>query len=127
MHFVLDENVAKSVAMALERKGYEVRSILDYLAEGSPDELVADTAEKLGAVLISHDGDFKQIAPRVPDGQKTRFKKLSRIHLRVVEFNAASRIEFVFDFIEGEFSAARSRRDKRLHIQIGESYIRSER
>jgi hypothetical protein len=84
-------------------------------------------AEDQRAVLITTDGDFKRIAPRIPDGQKTRFRKLSRIWLRCREYHSADRLEKAFSFIEAEFEISQKGRDKRMILQIGHEYIRSDR
>ena len=127
MRFMLDENVAASVGRKLEELGSDAQYIRDLIPAGSVDPLVAFVAEDFDAVLLSHDGDFKKIAPRIPDGQKTRFSRLSRIHLRCAEYNAADRLAKVFSFIQFEFHIAQKSKDRRMIIQIGQSYIRSER
>lgn len=127
MRFILDENVAVSVFRKLKELGHEAEYVRDLIPEGSVDQLVAFVAENESAVLISHDGDFRKIAPRVPDGQKKRFSRLSRIHLRCPEFQAAQRIEKSIDFILSEFNIAMLGNDKRMILQIGSSYIRSDR
>lgn len=127
MRFMLDENVAQSVSQKLTELGYNNNYIRDLIPEGSVDPLVAFVSEDRGAILVSHDGDFRKIAPRIPDGQKKRFKGLSRIQLRCPEFNAAARIEKAKSFIDFEFEIAKRQRDSRMILQIGESYLRSDR
>lgn len=127
MKFMLDENVANSVRLYLEENGFEVEYIRDLIPTGSPDPLVAFVSEDKSAVLISHDGDFKKISPRIPDGQKRRFKNLSKIQLKCNEFQSATRIEQTLDFIQAEFDQAQNRKDKRMLLTIATSFIRSER
>lgn len=127
MRFMLDENVPNSAMRFLESTGCETQYIRDLVPEGSVDPLVAFVAEDEGAVLISHDGDFQKIAPRIPDGQKTRFKKLSRIWLRCNEFQSAKRLERAFALIQAEFEFSQAQKDARMLIWIGNSYIRTER
>lgn len=105
----------------------EVEYIRDLLPEGSVDPLVAFVAEDHSAILVSFDGDFQKIAPRIPDGQKSRFKKLSRIWLRCNEYQAAQRLEKAFGLISSEFELAAENRDSRMQIWVGNSYIRTER
>ncbi|WP_394713492.1 DUF5615 family PIN-like protein [uncultured Roseibium sp.] len=124
---MLDENVAVSVCRKLTELGCEAQYIRDLIPQGSVDPLVAFVAEDRGTILVSHDGDFRKIAPRIPDGQKTRFGKLSRIQLRCAEYQAAQRIEKAFSFIEAEFAIAQINTDTRMIVQIGKSFIRSER
>lgn len=127
MRFMLDENVPNSAKKFLESTGYDVEFIRDLLPEGSVDPLVAFVAEDQKSVLVSHDGDFQKIAPRIPNGQKARFKKLSRIWLRCNEFQSAQRLEKAMSLIATEFEIAEASADKRMQIWIGNSYIRTER
>jgi predicted nuclease of predicted toxin-antitoxin system len=85
MHFMLDENVPVAVADMLEKHGHKAEFIRDFVPPGSPDPLVATVSEELKAILISFDGDFQTIAPRVPHGHRLRFRKLSRIWMRCDE------------------------------------------
>ena len=124
---MLDENVPTSAKRFLEGAGFKVEYIRDLIPEGSGDPLVAFVAEDQGAVLVSYDGDFKKIAPRIPDGQKTRFKKLSKIWLRCNEYQSAQRLEKALDLLKSEFTLAQRSTDKRMHLSIGMSYIRTER
>lgn len=127
MHFLLDEGVPISVAEMLERHGHEVEYIRDHVPRGSPDPLVATVAEELGAILVTSDGDFQRIAPRIPLGQRARFRQLSRIWMRCGEPQAAVRLESALDLVLTEFALAQRRSDRRMHMQIGKSFIRIER
>lgn len=124
---MLDENVAMSAKRYLLGTDHQVEFIRDLVPEGSVDQLVAFVAEDQGAVLVSHDGDFQKIAPRIPDGQSARFKKLSRIWLRCNEFQSALRLEKAMSMIETEFDIAQESKDRRMLIWIGKTYIRTER
>ncbi|WP_405023232.1 DUF5615 family PIN-like protein [Mesorhizobium sp. BE184] len=124
---MLDENVPRSVADKLENLGHDVEFVRDVLPVGAVDPLVAAVAEKDDRVLISFDGDFERISPRIPNGQKARFRQLSRIWLRCSEFQASQRVERVMSFIEAEYNIAEESRDGRMLLQIGASYIRSNR
>lgn len=124
---MLDENVPMSAKRFLETTGYEVTFIRELIPQGSVDQLVAFVAENQDSILLSFDGDFQKIAPRVPDGQKSRFKKLSRIWLRCSELQSARRIEKAFELIQSEFELSRQQSDRRMLIWIGDSYIRTNR
>ena len=126
MHFMLDENVPADVAEALRARGHTVAWIRDYIPPGSPDPLVATVSQELEAVLISFDGDFQKIAPRIPYGQRTRFRRLSRIWMRCKEPEAARRIESALALIDSEYAIAQDART-RLLMWIGSSFIRIDR
>ncbi len=80
MHFLLDENVPNSVAAVLGGHGHEVSSVRDIMPVASPDPVVATVSEEMDAILVSHDKDFRSIAPRI-HVNRARFRRLSRIAL----------------------------------------------
>jgi predicted nuclease of predicted toxin-antitoxin system len=125
--FILDENVPVSVRNVLENNGHAVELIVDHTARGSTDPIVATVSEQLDAVLVTFDGDFQKIAPRVPEGARRRFKRLSRIWLRCEEYQAAMRIEKALSLIEAEYVIAQGASDVRMQIQIGKGFIRTDR
>jgi predicted nuclease of predicted toxin-antitoxin system len=127
MQFILDENILKSVQTKLNESGYECNFRREFIPLGSVDPLVAFLSEQKGSVLVSFDGDFKKIAPRVPERQRKRFRKLSRIHLRCTEFQAAQRLKSALGLIENEFDIAQNSPDQRMIIEVGKSYIKTQR
>ena len=127
MLFVLDENVPESVAQILRDHGHTAESILDHVPRGSVDPVVATVSQDLGAVLVSFDGDFEKIAPRVPKGQRRRFRRLSRIRMMCHEPSAARRFLEGLSLVESEYAIAQSRNDVRMHIWIGNDFIRIQR
>lgn len=127
MKFFADHNVTESVCRFLEDRGHKVVRLRDELPPDSPDPVVAKYAEQIDAILISHDGDFKRIAPRIPHGGKARFRKLSRIHLQCDYPNAENRVAAAIGLVEFEWSLAQERADKRIHIVIQKSGIKTNR
>jgi hypothetical protein len=94
---------------------------------GAPDPLVATVAQEINAVLLSFDGDFQSIAPRVPHGHRARFRTLSRIWMRCDEPAAAGRLEQALPLIQSEFELAQQRADTRMLMWVGSSYLRTDR
>ena len=127
MDFILDENVPRDMADMLIRHGHSAVYIRDYVPPGSPDPLVATIAQELNAVLISFDGDFQHIAPRVPQGQRSRFRTLSRIWMRCFEPDGADRLEQALSLVEAEFALAQLKADKRMLMWVATSYLRTDR
>ena len=124
---MLDENVPASVAEMLQLNGQEAEFIRNYVPPGSPDPLVATISQELEAILVSFDGDFQKIAPRIPDGQRKRFRHLSRVWLKCSEPQAAQRLEIALPFVASELKIANKSRDRRIHIWIGRSWLRTNR
>ena len=123
--FFVDHCVPDSVGRVLRDAGHEVILLRERIALDSPDPLVAAVSEMHVAVLISLDSDFKSLAPRVPKGQRQRFRKLSRIGLRCRAPRCAQRLGVVLSLIEHEWAVAQSSADKRMIVDVGESFVRS--
>ena len=124
--FFLDHNVAASVGRVLQQAGHEVVLLTDVLPQDAQDRLVAAVAEQQGAVLVSHDRDFRRLAPRIGIG-RSQYRKLSRVALTCTEPQAAGRIQAALALIEAEWTIAQAARDQRMIIEIGSSYIRTNR
>jgi predicted nuclease of predicted toxin-antitoxin system len=127
MLFVLDEGVPASVGEMLVAAGHEVSSIREHVAPGTADPVVATVAEELDAILISFDGDFETIAPRVAIGMRQRFRRLSRIWMRCSEPQAAIRLRSILDLVVSEREIARANRDIRMLIWLSAGYIKIHR
>lgn len=125
MYFMLDENVPQDVADMLIEQGHEAEFIREYVVPGSPDQVVATASEELEAILVSFDGDFETISPRIPKGQRRRFRKLSRIWMRCSEPQAAQRLLKALDFVGREFDLTTPSSPMRLTVSA--SYLRTDR
>jgi predicted nuclease of predicted toxin-antitoxin system len=125
MLFMLDENVPVDVADMLIQQGQETKFIRDYAPPGSPDPLVATVAQELNAVLLSFDGDFEVIAPRIAKGHRKRFRKLSRIWMRCDEPQAANRLKGALDLVVSEYALAKPNAPMRMWVSS--SYLRTDR
>lgn len=127
MLVLLDQNVPRSVADVFRESGHDVILLGDVLPIDAPDPLVATVSELEGAVLVSHDGDFRNIAPRIPRGARARFSRLSRIHLQCPEPQSARRVREAMSFIEAEYEIASGSRDSRMILAIGKQVMRTHR
>jgi predicted nuclease of predicted toxin-antitoxin system len=127
MRFMLDENVPAPVAVMLREHGHKSEFIREYVPPGSADAIVATVAEQRECVLVSFDRDFEMIAPRIPNGHKARFRKLSRIWMRCTEPRAVERLRDALGLVASEFELAQARSDKRLWFWIGQDWLRTHR
>jgi len=125
IRFFIDHCVPDSVGRVLRDAGHEVILLRERVAPDSPDPLVAAVSELSDAVLVSLDSDFKSLAPRIPKGQRQRFRKLSRIGLRCRAPRCAQRLTVTLSLIEHEWGVAQKSADKRMIVDIGESYVRT--
>lgn len=119
--------MAESACKFLEARGHTVTRLRDVLPTDTPDPIVAKVAQDSDCILLTHDGDFKVVAPRVPKGARARFKKLSRIHLACPQVRGAERLAAAIALVEFEWTAAQERRDKRLHMVIQRDVIKTHR
>lgn len=125
MHFLLDQNVARAVADVIVELGHTYEFSRALVPANAADPVVALAAEETGAILVSHDKDFNTIAPRVALGQRTRFKRLSRIALECPEPIAAKRVKELMPMIELMVQLADNKPDKRVIIFIQTHTIRT--
>lgn len=68
MHFFADHCVPSSVAEALEDSGHEVSCLRNHLPTDAPDPEVIAEAQRLGAILLSLNGDFSDLVRYPPQG-----------------------------------------------------------
>jgi predicted nuclease of predicted toxin-antitoxin system len=124
MNFLLDHNVPDSVAKVLRELDHTVTLVRDILPTDSVDPLVATAAEQMDAVLVSIDKDFRSIAPRIPKGMRSRFRKLSRLSIDCSENQAAARIRTCMPFVELAWAQAQERADKRMIAVVMAGHFR---
>jgi predicted nuclease of predicted toxin-antitoxin system len=94
MRFFLVECIPKSALDMLIAHGHDASPITDYVPPGSPDLLVATVAEENDAILVSHDRDFRKLAPRVAHGERRRFRPLSIVKMECKEPRIVQRLEY---------------------------------
>lgn len=127
MRFFSDQNVPEGVNKTLEAAGYEVIRLREKIAINSEDNLVAAVSEANRAVLISWDGDFKNIARREGVG-KRRFKELSLLRFeKCRESRGAERLARALSLIEHEWEVGNGGSDRRMFVVICENTIRTHR
>ena len=124
LRFLLDEGAPRSVGRYLESRGHDVIYFDAALMPGSPDVLVAKTAEANDAILIALDGDMKTLAKRAGIGGG-RFKRLSLLKLSCREPTAAQRVEQAISLIENEWTISDAKAARRLFVEIGDAFIKT--
>lgn len=114
--------MAESVCEFLEQRGHVVIRSRSVIATDSTDPVVAKAAAQNDAILLSDDGDFKQLVKR--RNKNRTMKRLSRVSLRCSAAQLLTRIGAVISLIEFEFGQAQARPDKRIIIEVHTSLIR---
>lgn len=124
MRLLIDEHVPNSVALFFEERGHEVLQVRDVLPAGTADPVIATIGNRLSAVVVSFDKDFDAIISRVPEGNKTKFRKLGRISFRCKEARGRALVERYIDHIELHFSKSLGNSDLRMIVEISEQSVR---
>jgi hypothetical protein len=101
IRFLVDENVPAGVTAFLRERGHDVFPVGEYLAKGSPDQLLMVAAEVEGMVVITFDRDFKHLVKQMPRGSRGRFERgAGRISLALEEPRALGRLRELIETIE---------------------------
>jgi hypothetical protein len=119
--------VPESVSLFLEGRGHDVTRLKDDLPTDSPDPLVAKYAQETDAILLTFDRDFRQIAPRVPKGTRTRFRKLSKVYMECEHKDAVGRLAAAITLIEFEWEESKKLSDPRMHVTVQKAGIKTHR
>lgn len=121
MRLLIDENVPRSVAEFFESRGHSVQYVLDVLPAGTPDPVIAKVGDRISAIVVTWDRDFERIVQRVPDGQKSAFRRLGRISFRCDESQGLPLAEKWIGLIEAHYQQALQEADFRMIVQIQQS------
>jgi predicted nuclease of predicted toxin-antitoxin system len=122
----LDEGVPVNVGQTFELNGHEIISFDDIVKRGSEDALVIIAAEANEAILVACDGDMKHIAKRRRFSNE-RFRYLNLIKLSCPEPMAHKRVAFAMSFIEHEWNVSAVKVARRLFVEIGTQFLRTNR
>lgn len=118
MLLLIDENVPQSVADFLEARGHDVKYVRDLFPNGTPDPVIAAIGDKLSAVIVTWDRDFKSIASRVPQGNVTKFRNLGRISFSCDYAAGRVQVEKYIDHIEFHYERCRRNPDLRMIVEV---------
>jgi predicted nuclease of predicted toxin-antitoxin system len=121
MLLLIDENVPASVASVFASRGHEVKYVRDLLPAGTPDPVISTIGDRLSAIVVTWDRDFEKLVKRVPEGNRTRFRRLGRISFRCNEAKGVRLLEQWIEMIEFHYATALAKGDARMLVQIQES------
>ena len=124
MLLLIDENVPQSVAEFLARRGHEVRYVQKLFPRGTPDPVIAAMGDRLSAIIVTWDRDFKSLIKRIPEGNRAKFRSAGRISFSCNEAHGRRLIERWIAMIELHYAQAAEQSDTRMIVQIQESGIK---
>lgn len=124
MLLLIDENVPNSVAEYFADRGHDVRFVRDLFPAGTPDPVIAAMGDRLSAVVVTWDRDFENLVKRIPEGNRTRFRKLGRISFRCNEVRGLHLLIRWISHIEFHYELAQNDPDIRMLVQIQESGVK---
>jgi hypothetical protein len=123
--FLIDENVPDSVVPFLRDRGHTVHLSREVLAAGTKDPVIAKAGDLLTAVVITFNHKhFKSLVARAPMKERQKFRNLGRISLLCSAPRTLTRIEKFIEAIEFHYQQAQKQQDKRLIIELGDSFFR---
>ncbi|MCC6734926.1 MAG: hypothetical protein IT534_02220 [Bauldia sp.] len=125
---LLNAGVPDSVGRILSLRGHLVVRHRDVLPERTTDDEVYETAIRLDAVLLVIDRDASRAVRRYDAKlRQDRLKTLCVILLACPEPTAHLRLEQAMSLIQLEWGYCREKPSRRLWIDIGTHYIRTNR
>ena len=124
MRLLIDENVPEGVAELFRQRNHQVIYVRDTFGKSTPDHVIAAMDDRMEAVVVTWDADFKRLIGRAPMGSKAAFRKLGRISFKCSYPQGRARAEEFIEYIEREFQLMKTRADRRLLLEIGNSYFR---
>lgn len=117
LRLFLDECVPDGVGRVFSDSGHHVIFLRQAGATGSPDQLVCTLAEENDAILVSLDGDMKQLARNNGVGKK-RFSRLSLIKFSCETAKAAARASDAMSIILHEWERSLGANGRRVFVEI---------
>lgn len=121
MLLLVDENVPKSVADFFASRGHDVHFVRELFPAGTPDQVIATIGDRLSAIVVTWDRDFDSLVRRIPEGNRSRFRRLGRISFRCNEVKGRPLLERWIGHIEFHYESALQQEDFRIIVQIQES------
>ena len=127
--FLTDESIPDPFGDLLEDRGYIVHRARDLVMPGTPDAVIARLSDERGSILVINDRHYRGTFSPLTRSRisLTRLRRLHRIGMRGREIHMARRMGELLTAIEFEYARFQERADKRMYLEIGDSYWRSNR
>lgn len=114
---LIDECLPQSIAAFFQARGYSVLVVGQALPAGTPDASVVAAALDQGAIVVTHDSDFRQMKASA-SGAGGRLQRADRIYFKKCSHaQALARVARLINVIEAEYRIAKANNSK-FFIQI---------
>jgi predicted nuclease of predicted toxin-antitoxin system len=125
MLLLIDENVPQSVADFFVQRGHEVKYVRDLFPGGTADPVIATIGDRLSAIVVTWDHDFRSIASRVPKGNVNKIRNLGRISFSCKYEEGRAQLERWIKAVELHYELAQTRDDVRMIVEIQGNAIKA--
>jgi hypothetical protein len=124
MRLLIDECVPEDVVAVFANRNHEIFRVVDELAPGTPDALVAQFASSQALICVTWNRrHFHALISRRPRNNQNRFPAAGLIAFACPEPHADRRLLQVIEIIEHEYERAQQRRDKRLIVDVMADHV----
>lgn len=123
MLLLLDEHVTDTLVPILKKRGHQVLLVRERLAAGTPDSVIVAVADKLSAIVVTVDKDFRGLISRRPKHNHNRFRSVGLISFQCGYDWLVRRAEHAFPLIEAEYGLLQTQSDRRLIVGIQKDTI----
>jgi hypothetical protein len=116
--FLFDEDVDTVLSVLAASRGHQVHLMAD-IKRGAPDPFVLETAEILGAVLVTKNKKhFEKLSPRDDSKQGRKYRHVGVIYMGGKEESHPGRFEDELDMVCLKLDRAKDAPDPRVIIEI---------
>lgn len=116
--FLFDEDVDTALSVLAASRGHEVHLMTD-IKRSAPDPIVLETAETLGAVLITKNKKhFEKLSPRDDSRQARKYRHAGVIYMSGKEEHHVRRFEEELDVVCLKLDQAKNGSDPRIIVEI---------
>jgi hypothetical protein len=124
MRLLIDECVAEEVVSVFANRNHEIIRVVDELAPGTPDALVAQFASAHSLICVTWNRrHFHALISRRPINNQNRYPHAGLIAFACPEPRADRRLAMVIELIEAEHARLSGLRDKRLIVDVYEKFF----
>ena len=120
---IVDENAPDAIADFFIAQGYTAYLVRDRFGAGTPDRVIARAASEMGAVVVTYDRDYRQLAGWTAKPPNTRYPGMGLIILSGPEPMGADLVRRFLPMIEAAWDLVQGSSDPRLLVELSPSGI----